>query len=146
MRPPRWEKRRTDKKKGWGYAGGSLCLLIDVALAMALGDSMDGKTLLALCIFIPGLWWFGFSLFSFRYLTDRIHSDEPDAMPDGSPRTFGALAVYGWRATGSTIAHAKEHSQAFTYLILWFFFRCAARRAAGGERTDALETATATAR
>ena len=90
-------------------------MLIDVALALGLSNWLRARTLLALCIFVPGLWWFGFSLWSFRYFTDRI-------VPSEVVPTLRTVVGYGWRSTADTLRDARQHTQAFLFLVLWFFF------------------------
>lgn len=90
-------------------------MLIDVALALGLSNWLRARTLLALCIFVPGLWWFGFSLWSFRYFTDRI-------VPSEVVPTLRTVVGYGWRSTADTLRDARQHTQVFLFLVLWFFF------------------------
>lgn len=89
-----------------GYLSGVLMILVSVPLGFVL-ETMD---MYRLSIVLAGLWWFVFSLYTFKHLKPR----------PGPPLPEGAsYCTLPWKSTWQTILQIKKLRHTFSFLLLW---------------------------
>jgi len=97
------------KGMGYGYAAGVGVLVLCALLVQRMGQS---EFSMKLSCTLAGIWWLVFTYLPLRNLQSR----------PGPPLPKGANAVaYSWRQMIHTLCCASELSQAFKFLLAWFF-------------------------
>jgi UMF1 family MFS transporter len=114
--PP--EERDAVSTRGWafGYAAGSLVLLIDLVL-FAAHDSfgVSEGTAIRICLATAGVWWGAFTLVPLRRLRDR-KADQ------GVDQGAGAGAGQGWRQLVATVRDMRRRPLTFAFLLAYLVY------------------------
>ncbi|MDR6977407.1 UMF1 family MFS transporter [Streptomyces sp. 3330] len=117
--PP--EERDAVSSRGWafGYAAGSLVLVVNLVLYLA-HDSFGVSESMAvrICLASAGLWWGGFTLIPLLRLRDR-----PAAAPEaisGADRT-GRTAP-GLRQLAATVRDMRRHPLTLAFLLAYLIY------------------------
>jgi UMF1 family MFS transporter len=99
----------------WGYLGGGLLLVLN--LAVFLGhDSLGLSEGLAarLCMLSAAVWWAGFTFIPYLRLSDHAPVDVEAVEGNAIRRSFGQLA--------GTLKDMRNYPMALTFLIAYLFF------------------------
>lgn len=111
--PP--EERDAVSSRGWafGYAAGSLVLLVDLVLYLA-HDSFGVSESMAvrICLASAGLWWGGFTLVPLLRLRDR-----PPTAREATPRTAPGL-----RRLAATVRDMRRHPLTLSFLLAYLVY------------------------
>ncbi|GHH21513.1 MFS transporter [Streptomyces lanatus] len=112
--PP--EERDAVSSRGWafGYASGSLMLIVNLVLYLAhdsfgLTESMAVR----ICLASAGLWWGAFALIPLRRLRDRRSSTRPAA----KERT-----AMGFRQLAATVRDMRRHPLTLAFLLAYLIY------------------------
>lgn len=97
-----------------GYIGSMILLILSLALVLfpdVVG--IEDKGLPARISFLlTGLWWFGFSQYSFAYLPDNVHQK----------KTEGNYLLNGFKELGKVVQQLKSLPLLKRFLIAFFFY------------------------
>eukprot|EP00039_Didymoeca_costata_P009133 m.120877 g.120877 ORF g.120877 m.120877 type:complete len:666 (+) comp14374_c2_seq1:79-2076(+) len=111
--------RITGHISGWGYVigyAGSLTLLALTAPFILASDSLFGSLegAFRINVALAGVWWFVFSLYTFKNLENR----------PGQPLPAEAKTYIGWSwyQTYLTVRRMFELPVTFKFIVLWFFY------------------------
>jgi len=107
------EERDAVSSRGWafGYAAGSLVLVVDLVLYLAHDSfGVSESTAVRICLASAGLWWGGFTLIPLLRLRDR-----PSA-----PRAEGASP--GLRQFVATIRDMRRHRLTLAFLLAYLIY------------------------
>ena len=125
--PP--EERDAVSSRGWafGYASGSLMLIVNLVLYLA-HDSFGVSESMAvrICLASAGLWWGAFALIPLRRLRDR-RSDGDDQEPtptqptEGAP-TAKAPSAMGFRQLAATVRDMRRHPLTLAFLLAYLVY------------------------
>ncbi|MGV9565573.1 MFS transporter [Streptomyces sp. NPDC003480] len=114
--PP--EERDAVSSRGWafGYAAGSLVLIVNLVLFTAhdsfgLSESMAVR----ICLASAGLWWGAFTLVPLRRLRDR-RTESSASSPSSAP------AVHGWRQLAATIRDMRGKPLTLAFLLAYLVY------------------------
>jgi UMF1 family MFS transporter len=92
-----------------GYASGLGLLIVVIALVLVMGT--ESTLSVRLGVFLSGVWWAVFTLYTAKHLTPR----------PGPPLPEGASYVtYGWRRFFATVRHARKLPDTFAFLVSYF--------------------------
>ncbi|WP_031486133.1 MFS transporter [Streptomyces bicolor] len=113
--PP--EERDAVSSRGWafGYASGSLMLIVNLVLYLA-HDSFGVSEGMAvrICLASAGLWWGGFALIPLRRLRDRRSTKDDRA--DREPRAMG------FRQLAATVRDMRRHPLTLAFLLAYLIY------------------------
>ncbi|MFD9434422.1 MFS transporter [Streptomyces sp. NPDC060002] len=117
--PP--EERDAVSSRGWafGYAAGSLVLVVDLVLYLA-HDSFGVSESMAvrICLASAGLWWGGFTLIPLLRLRDRpAETRKATARTDGTART-----APGFRQLAATVRDMRRHPLTLAFLLAYLIY------------------------
>ncbi|MGI5373929.1 MFS transporter [Streptomyces sp. CA-251387] len=117
--PP--EERDAVSSRGWafGYASGSLMLIVNLVLYLA-HDSFGVSESMAvrICLASAGLWWAAFAIIPLRRLRDRrTTSDAGDKEP--STKAPGAM---GFRQLAATVRDMRRHPLTLAFLLAYLIY------------------------
>ncbi|MFI1002314.1 MFS transporter [Streptomyces galbus] len=114
--PP--EERDAVSSRGWafGYAAGSLVLVVNLALYLAHDSfGVSETTAVRICLASAGLWWGGFTLVPLLRLRDR---PAPDRVPgDGREPT-----APGFRQLAATVRDMRRHPLTLGFLLAYLVY------------------------
>ncbi|KUM71616.1 MFS transporter [Streptomyces curacoi] len=121
--PP--EERDAVSSRGWafGYASGSLMLIVNLVLYLA-HDSFGASesTAVRICLASAGLWWGAFALIPLRRLRDR-RSASTAAEADGtSGEAAGKPAAPGFRQLAATVRDMRRHPLTLAFLLAYLIY------------------------
>lgn len=95
----------------WGYFGSVLCLFICVGITVVNSD--DSIKAYGINCLVAGLWWLGFSTFTFAWVKPR----------PGPPLPAGEhYLILPWKRMAVTMSRVKQLPQTFMFLVCWFIF------------------------
>jgi len=97
-----------------GYIGSSILLIFSLTMIMFpqwYGDIEKGMAT-RLAFLMVGLWWFGFSQYTFYYLPDNVYNR----------KTSGKYLLNGYRELKKVWHELKETSRLKTFLTSFFFY------------------------
>ncbi|MFI7414329.1 MFS transporter [Streptomyces sp. NPDC049627] len=127
--PP--EERDAVSSRGWafGYASGSLMLILNLALYLA-HDSFGVSESMAvrICLASAGLWWGAFALIPLRRLRDRRSTSdggerEPTAKePTAKASTTKAPSAMGFRQLAATVRDMRRHPLTLAFLLAYLIY------------------------
>ncbi|KPI30236.1 MFS transporter [Streptomyces sp. NPDC054950] len=123
--PP--EERDAVSSRGWafGYAAGSLVLVVNLVLYLA-HDSFGVSESMAvrICLASAGLWWGGFTLIPLLRLRDRpAAAREATALPDPAERTDGTVRTApGLRQLAATVRDMRRHPLTLSFLLAYLIY------------------------
>ncbi|MFF6827143.1 MFS transporter [Streptomyces longwoodensis] len=114
--PP--EERDAVSSRGWafGYAAGSLVLVVNLVLYLAHDSfGVSETTAVRICLASAGLWWGGFTLVPLLRLRDR---PAPDRAPgDGREQT-----APGFRRLVATVRDMRRHPLTLGFLLAYLVY------------------------
>ncbi|MEU5114043.1 MFS transporter [Streptomyces longwoodensis] len=114
--PP--EERDAVSSRGWafGYAAGSLVLVVDLVLYLAHDSfGVSETTAVRICLASAGLWWGGFTLVPLLRLRDRPAPDRPPG--DGREPT-----APGFRRLVATVRDMRRHPLTLGFLLAYLVY------------------------
>ena len=111
------EERDRVSSKGWafGYLGGGLLLLIN--LAIVLGHSaigLDKEMAVRVSLLSAAVWWAAFTIIPFRGLRDRP--------PVGVVRESGGLMQRSFGQLFTTLRQLRNYPMTLTFLVAYLFY------------------------
>ncbi|GHH75991.1 MFS transporter [Streptomyces sulfonofaciens] len=112
------EERDAVSSRGWafGYASGSLVLLVDLGLFTAHdGFGVSQGTAVRICLATAGLWWGAFTLVPLSRLRDVPRG------PARAAREAGG-AVQGWRQLAATLGDMRRRPLTFAFLLAYLVY------------------------
>ncbi|WP_405770073.1 MFS transporter [Streptomyces sp. NBC_00080] len=123
--PP--EERDAVSSRGWafGYAAGSLVLVVNLVLYLA-HDSFGVSESMAvrICLASAGLWWGGFTLIPLLRLRDRPTAGrEATSGPDHTDRTDRRVGTApGLRQLAATVRDMRRHPLTLSFLLAYLIY------------------------
>jgi UMF1 family MFS transporter len=120
--PP--EERDAVSSRGWafGYASGSLVLLVDLALFTAHDSfGVSEGTAVRICLATAGVWWGAFTLVPLGRLRDRRVGTPRADGPEQAPGSSGSV-VQGWRQLAVTVRDMRRHPLTFAFLLAYLVY------------------------
>ncbi len=102
----------SNKAFAYGYFGGGLLLVVHLGLVMGV----TGDWVIPFCMATSGIWWFGFSLITFRYIPEPLIENEMEDM------NFIDSSKFAIKEVMSTISEAKKFKTLFIFMIAYFFY------------------------
>ncbi|MFE6624582.1 MFS transporter [Streptomyces sp. NPDC057740] len=117
--PP--EERDAVSSRGWafGYASGSLMLIVNLVLYLAHDSfGVSESTAVRICLASAGLWWGAFALIPLRRLRDRrAPSEAGQDAPAGKRRT-----AMGFRQLAATVRDMRRHPLTLAFLLAYLIY------------------------
>lgn len=113
--PP--EERDAVSSRGWafGYASGSLMLIVNLVLYLAHDSfGVSESTAVRICLASAGLWWGAWALIPLRRLRDRRSGSD-----QGAKRAGGAM---GFRQLAATIRDMRRHPLTLAFLLAYLIY------------------------
>jgi UMF1 family MFS transporter len=121
--PP--EERDAVSSRGWafGYASGSLMLVMNLVLYLA-HDSFGVSESMAvrICLASAGLWWGTFAIIPLRRLRDRRSAADPAKASAKNAEAAGKPAVQGFRQLAATIRDMRRHPLTLAFLLAYLVY------------------------
>ncbi|GAA4036343.1 MFS transporter [Streptomyces shaanxiensis] len=113
--PP--EERDAVSSRGWafGYASGSLMLIVNLVLYLAHDSfGVSESTAVRICLASAGLWWGGFALIPLRRLRDRrsTSTDHVGKKP----------SAMGFRQLAATVRDMRRHPLTLAFLLAYLIY------------------------
>jgi len=102
----------SNKAFAYGYFGGGILLVVHLGLVMGV----TGDWVIPFCMATSGIWWFGFSLITFRYIPEPKIENEMEDMGFVDSSKFAIKEVL------STISERKKFKTLFLFMIAYFFY------------------------
>ncbi|MFF3207005.1 MFS transporter [Streptomyces sp. NPDC002962] len=123
--PP--EERDAVSSRGWafGYAAGSLVLVVNLVLYLAHDSfGVSESTAVRICLASAGLWWGGFTLIPLLRLRDRPAAGrEASARPDPTDRTDRTTRTApGLRQLAATVRDMRRHPLTLSFLLAYLIY------------------------
>ncbi|MFJ7076388.1 MFS transporter [Streptomyces sp. NPDC098781] len=112
--PP--EERDAVSSRGWafGYAAGSLMLIVNLVLYLAHDSfGVSESTAVRICLASAGLWWGAFALIPLRRLRDR---------PATTGRTEKTTGAMGFRQLAATVRDMRRHPLTLAFLLAYLIY------------------------
>ncbi|MGW4173524.1 MFS transporter [Streptomyces chartreusis] len=113
--PP--EERDAVSSRGWafGYASGSLMLIVNLVLYLAHDSfGVSESTAVRICLASAGLWWGAWALIPLRRLRDRRSGGD-----QGAEQAGGAM---GFRQLAATIRDMRRHPLTLAFLLAYLIY------------------------
>ena len=101
----------SNKAFAYGYLGGGILLVIHLGLVMGIGAET-----IPFCMASSGIWWFGFALFTFKYVPEPEIEKEMDKM------SFFETSKFALSEVKSTLKNRKEFRTLFFFMLAYFFY------------------------
>ncbi len=98
----------SNRAYAYGYLGGGLLLVVHLGLVLGIG----GDAVIRFCLASSGVWWFGFALFTFKYVPEPPMENGKDVP------TFKEAYAQVWQ----TLKEYDKFRTLFTYMLAYFFF------------------------
>ncbi|MCX4999476.1 MFS transporter [Streptomyces longwoodensis] len=114
--PP--EERDAVSSRGWafGYAAGSLVLVVNLVLYLAHDSfGVSETTAVRICLASAGLWWGGFTLVPLLRLRDR-------PAPDRAPGDGREPTAPGFRQLVATVRDMRRHPLTLGFLLAYLVY------------------------
>ena len=96
----------------YGYLGGGLLLLVHLVMVL----SLDGDWVIPFVMASSGIWWYGFALFTFKWVPEPPIENEIDSLG------FIASAKLAFSEIRKTIGEIEKFRTLFIYMLAYFFF------------------------
>ena len=96
----------------YGYLGGGLLLLVHLVMVL----SLDGDWVIPFVMASSGIWWYGFALFTFKWVPEPPIENEMDSLG------FIASAKLAFSEIRKTIGEIEKFRTLFIYMLAYFFF------------------------
>ncbi|MFE0732068.1 MFS transporter [Streptomyces antibioticus] len=116
--PP--EERDAVSSRGWafGYAAGSLVLVVNLVLYLAHDSfGVSESTAVRICLASAGLWWGGFTLIPLLRLRDR-----PPAVRETPGAAGAAPTAPGLRQLMATLRDMRRHPLTLAFLLAYLVY------------------------
>lgn len=121
--PP--EERDAVSSRGWafGYASGSLMLVMNLVLYLA-HDSFGVSESMAvrICLASAGLWWGTFAIIPLRRLRDRRSAADQAKASAKNAEAAGKPTVQGFRQLAATIRDMRRHPLTLAFLLAYLVY------------------------
>lgn len=121
--PP--EERDAVSSRGWafGYASGSLMLVMNLVLYLA-HDSFGVSESMAvrICLASAGLWWGTFAIIPLRRLRDRRSAADPAKASAKNAEAAQKPTVQGFRQLAATIRDMRRHPLTLAFLLAYLVY------------------------
>ncbi|WP_369269796.1 MFS transporter [Streptomyces sp. R11] len=121
--PP--EERDAVSSRGWafGYASGSLMLVMNLVLYLA-HDSFGVSESMAvrICLASAGLWWGTFAIIPLRRLRDRRSAENPAKANAANTQAAGKPASQGFRQLAATLRDMRRHPLTLAFLLAYLVY------------------------
>lgn len=110
------EERDRVSSRGWawGYLGGGLLLLVNLAVFTMLPFGLTEGSAARWCMLSACVWWAGFTFIPVLRLRDYEPQDVEEVSGNAVTRSFGQLA--------QTLKEMRRYPMAMTFLIAYLFF------------------------
>tara|TARA_B100001123_G_scaffold317773_1_gene356096 strand:- start:704 stop:2470 length:1767 start_codon:yes stop_codon:yes gene_type:complete len=102
----------SNKAFAYGYFGGGILLVVHLGLVMGV----SGEWVIPFCMATSGIWWFGFSLITFKYIPEPKIEKEMEKM------SFIDSSKFAIKEVASTISERKKFKTLFFFMIAYFFY------------------------
>ena len=96
----------------YGYLGGGILLLVHLVMVL----SLDGDWVIPFVMASSGIWWYGFALFTFKWVPEPPIENEMDSLG------FIASAKLAFSEIRKTIGEIEKFRTLFIYMLAYFFF------------------------
>jgi UMF1 family MFS transporter len=121
--PP--EERDAVSSRGWafGYASGSLMLVMNLVLYLA-HDSFGVSEGMAvrICLASAGLWWGTFAIIPLRRLRDRRSAADPVKASAKNAEATAKPTAQGFRQLAATIRDMRRHPLTLAFLLAYLIY------------------------
>tara|TARA_B100001996_G_scaffold382958_1_gene376522 strand:- start:1903 stop:3654 length:1752 start_codon:yes stop_codon:yes gene_type:complete len=102
----------SNKAFAYGYLGGGLLLVVHLGLVMGV----TGDWVIPFCMATSGIWWFGFSLITFKLVPEPEIENEMEKM------SFMDSSKFAIKEVRKTLSEMKEFKTLFFFMLAYFFF------------------------
>ena len=102
----------SNKAFAYGYFGGGILLVFHLGLVMG----MDGDWIIPFCMASSGVWWFGFSLLTFKWIPEPPIEKEMEKM------SFAKTTVFAFKEVKSTLSKRKDFRTLFFFMVAYFLY------------------------
>jgi UMF1 family MFS transporter len=96
----------------YGYLGGGILLLVHLVMVL----SLNGDWVIPFVMASSGIWWYGFALFTFKWVPEPPIENEMDSLG------FTASAKLAFSEIRKTLGEIEKFRTLFIYMIAYFFF------------------------
>ena len=96
----------------YGYLGGGILLLVHLVMVL----SLDGDWVIPFVMASSGIWWYGFALFTFKWVPEPPIENEMDSLG------FTASAKLAFSEIRKTLGEIEKFRTLFIYMLAYFFF------------------------
>ncbi len=96
----------------YGYLGGGLLLVVHLGMVM----SLEGDWVIPFCMAPSGIWWYGFALFTFKWVPEPPIEKEMESLG------FMDSARLAINEIRKTIGEVDKFRTLFIYMLAYFFF------------------------
>ncbi|MGW6738541.1 MFS transporter [Streptomyces sp. NPDC055013] len=121
--PP--EERDAVSSRGWafGYASGSLMLVMNLVLYLA-HDSFGVSESMAvrICLASAGLWWGTFAIIPLRRLRDRRSAENPAKASATNAQPAKKPTAQGFRQLAATLRDMRRHPLTLAFLLAYLVY------------------------
>ncbi len=121
--PP--EERDAVSSRGWafGYASGSLMLIVNLVLYLAHDSfGVSESTAVRICLASAGLWWGAFAVIPLLRLRDRRSADAVTGTDGTRGETTGAPTSSGLRQLAATLRDMRRHPLTLAFLLAYLIY------------------------
>ena len=102
----------SNKAFAYGYFGGGLLLVAHLGLVMGV----DADWVIPFCMASSGIWWFGFSLLTFKWVPEPPIEQEMEKM------SFKATTIFAFKEVKSTLSKRKDFRTLFFFMLAYFLY------------------------
>ena len=102
----------SNKAFAYGYFGGGLLLVVHLGLVMGV----TGDWVIPFCMASSGVWWFGFSLLTFKWIPEPPIENEMEKM------SFAKTTVFAFKEVKSTLSKRKDFRTLFFFMVAYFLY------------------------
>ncbi|DAC22642.1 MAG TPA: hypothetical protein D7H89_02120 [Candidatus Poseidoniales archaeon] len=95
----------------YGYFGGGILLLVHLAMVLMIGSET-----IPLVMATSGIWWFGFAMFTFKWVP------EPHIEEEMEMTSFIESSKFAMREVLSTLKKRKDFRTLFFFMLAYFFY------------------------
>ncbi|MGW1954962.1 MFS transporter [Streptomyces sp. NPDC001920] len=121
--PP--EDRDAVSSRGWafGYASGSLMLIVNLTLYLAHDSfGVSESTAVRICLASAGLWWGAFAVIPLRRLRDRRSADAAKGTDGTSGEATSGATSSGFRQLAATLRDMRRHPLTLAFLLAYLIY------------------------
>ena len=96
----------------YGYLGGGLLLVVHLAMVMLL----EGDWIIPFCMASSAVWWYGFALFTFKWVPEPPIENEMESLGIKDSATLAITEIK------KTLGEVDKFRTLFIYMLAYFFF------------------------